>query len=122
MEIKIEDSLQLEEPFRLTIYGDHGTGKTSLLEKHGLYYNYENGMRFLKAKQINLVGKPYEATPETSKYIYKNAKELLKQHSCLVIDSLDFLEKAIIDSVCKEKNVDSIADIKWGGGYQMVNQ
>jgi hypothetical protein len=120
MEIKIEDSLQLEEPFRLTIYGDHGTGKTSLLEKHGLYYNYENGMRFLKAKQINLVGKPYEATPETSKYIYKNAKELLKQHSCLVIDSLDFLEKAIIDSVCKEKNVDSIADIKWGGGYQMV--
>ena len=121
MEINIEDSLQPQDPFRLTLFGDHGTGKSSLLEKYALYYNYEDGLRFLKAKQVNLVGKPYEATSETSKYIYKNAKELLKQHSCLCIDSLDFLEKAIIDSVCKEKNVDSIADIKWGAGYQMAS-
>ena len=121
MEIIIEDSLQPQEAFTLTIYGDHGSGKSSLLEKYGLFYNYEDGIRYLKCKQVNLVGQPLEATFETSRYIHKNAKDLLKQHSCLVIDSLDFLEKTIIESVCKEKNVDSIADIKWGAGYQMVS-
>ncbi len=121
MAIKIEDSLQTQDPFKLVIYGDNGTGKSSLMEKHGLFYNYEDGIRYLNCKQVRLVGEPLEATTEASQYIFKNAKELLKQHSCLVIDSLDFLEKTIIDSVCKEKNVSSIGDIKWGAGYQMVS-
>ena len=95
MAIKIEDSLQTQEPFKLTIFGDNGTGKSSLMEKHGLFYNYEDGLRYLNCKQVRLVGEPLEATTEASQYIYKNAKELLQQHSCLVIDSLDFLEKRL---------------------------
>ena len=120
MEVIIEATLRNAEPLKLTIHGDHGSGKSTLLEKHGLYYNYENGLRYINAQQVDLIDKPLSATTDTSRYIYKNAKELQKKHSCLVIDSLDFLQNTIHAEVCKEKNVKSISEIPYGAGYQIA--
>lgn len=105
------DSLSNE---RIIIVGTHGIGKSTLAASapNSLFIRTESGLDEINAESFPLC-KKYSDFIDQLKYFYTEDLPF----DTLSIDTIDWLEKLIYDSVCSENNVDSISDIDYGGGY-----
>lgn len=110
-------SLQKEkkiEPPRILIYGPPKMGKSTFgsLAPNPVFIQTEDG--------LGAIDVPSYPLANTYEQVLDYIGELCsKDHDfkTLVIDSLDWLERLIYKSVCRERNVKSIEDIGYGKGY-----
>ena len=113
MEIEIVSGKQ-PKPIRLGLYGTDGSGKSTFF-KDGLFLDLEGGLGEIDTESINLVNAKLEDVIDALKYVYQYHKKIKRK--MIVVDSLDWLEKMIFQSVCDAKGVESIEDIGYGKGY-----
>lgn len=104
------------QPPRIILYGPEGVGKTTFGAgaPNPLFICAERGADNFDVHRVNCT-------------TYAEAKEVLnylatKKHDyqSLVIDTIDWLEQAIIDDFCKAANKDSISDFGHGKGYILM--
>jgi len=106
-------------PLRIGIHGAGGSGK-STFGKEGMFLDIEGGIDNIDCKSIDLVGKPTNDIMDALRYLYKEAD--MVQNELIVVDSLDWLEKILWQSVLDDsklnpKNFTSIEEFGWQKGY-----
>jgi len=107
------------KPLRIAVHGAGGSGK-STFGKEGLFLDIEGGIADIDCKSIDLVGKSTKDIMGALRYIYKEADMI--QNELIVVDSLDWLEKILWQSVLEDadwnpKGWTSIEDFGWQKGY-----
>ena len=105
-------------PRRVMVYGRHGMGKTSWAASapKPLILDMEGG-----SNDIDVDRTPVYATLDALRDDIRGIITADKfEYDSLVVDSVDWLEKLIHRDVCDkfEKNVESIAEIPYGRGYE----
>ena len=106
-------------PLRIGIHGAGGSGK-STFGKDGMFLDIEGGIDNIDCKSIDLVGKSTKDIMDALRYIYKEADMI--QNELIVVDSLDWLEKVLWQSVLDDgtfntKNFTSIEEFGYQKGY-----
>lgn len=105
-------------PRKIMIYGRHGTGKSSWAASapKPLFLTFEEGTNDLDVDRTT----PYAALDKLREDIRSIITSEKFGYKTLVIDSMDWLEKLIhLDVVEKfDKNIESIAEIPYGRGYE----
>ena len=102
-------------PPKMVIYGTHGIGKSTFAADptfSPVFIDIEGGLKNIKAPKLSKV--------ENFDMFLEQVSELIKEEhefKTVVIDSLDWLEKLIEESVCKEFGVSSILEVPFGKGY-----
>jgi hypothetical protein len=102
-------------PPRILIYGEPKKGKTTFAYNapNTVFIQTEDGLdAYPDAKAFPLA----ESFEDIMNYLGQLATEE-HEFNTLAIDSMDWLETLIHTKICKEKHVDSIADIGYGAGY-----
>ena len=113
------------ETFTLLACGEPGSGKTTFcadsLEKKGtsLVFDLENGSLGQNVDRISLYGKGFDDLMEALKGFYDGK---LGKYPRIVLDSLDWVERIILASVCKENGVKDASDIPYGRGFSYALQ
>lgn len=110
---------QITKPPRIVIYGQHGLGKSTFGSEcpKPIFLQTEDGVdalgveAFEKALDLKMVHDQLD-------YLLNNNVE----YKTLVIDSLDWLEKLIWQSVCNDVGANDIAAIPFGRGYVMAEK
>ncbi len=107
------------KPLRIGIHGVGGSGK-STFGKNGLFLDIEGGIDNIDCMSIDLVGKGTSDVMASLRYIYKEADMI--QNELIVLDSLDWLEKILWESVLEDekfntKNFTSIEEFGYQKGY-----
>jgi hypothetical protein len=111
--------------FSLIISGEPGSGKTTFgadsFEKKGsaLVFDLENGSLGQNVDRISLYGKTFEEFMEALGFFYEGK---LGKYPRILIDSLDWVERLILASVCKENGVKDALDIPYGRGFSYAIQ
>jgi hypothetical protein len=102
------------KPPRIILYGVHGLGKSTFgsLAPNPIFLQTEDGLDSINADAFPLA-KSYD---EVMQYLGELATED-HDYKTLVVDSVDWLETLIWNQVCAERNVQTITDIGYGGGY-----
>lgn len=105
------------KPPRILIHADHGLGKSSLAAAAPapIFIQTEDGMDNIDAQAL-----PFCDTFEMFIAHLDTVREAQHDFQSLAVDSLDWLERLIIDYVCRQGNKKSISDFSYGAGYQMV--
>ena len=107
------------KPLRIGIHGVGGSGK-STFGKNGLFLDIEGGIDNIDCMSIDLVGKGTSDVMAALRYIYKEAETI--QNELIVLDSLDWLEKILWESVLEDekfntKSFTSIEEFGYQKGY-----
>ena len=107
------------KPLRIGIHGVGGSGK-STFGKNGLFLDIEGGIDNIDCMSIDLVGKGTSDVMASLRYIYKEAETI--QNELIVLDSLDWLEKILWESVLEDekfntKSFSSIEVVGYQKGY-----
>ena len=102
-------------PVRVCIYGEHGIGKSTFCSEapNPIFLQVEDGLNNIDTAKLPLA--------QTIEDIREQLMLLLNEehdYKTLVIDSLDWLEKIINESIAKKFNKQSVADFDFGIGYQ----
>lgn len=101
---------------KIVIYGSEGIGKSTLASQFPdpLFIDTEGSTTYMNVKRTP---KPNSLTDAIDIIRAVKNERLCKT---LIIDTIDWLERLIINQVCTEKNVQSIEDINYGKGYVFV--
>lgn len=103
------------KPPRILIYGPAGVGKTrfgyNALDP--VFIQTEDGLDALEDVKAFPLAHSFAEVMSAIGDLYEQEH----QFKTVVVDSVDWLESLIHRQVCKEKNVDSLADINYGKGY-----
>lgn len=106
-------------PPKIIIYGVEGVGKTHFgaLAEKPVFLKAEDGL--IANKYSDVKSWKVNSYADVQRYLNMLASE---QHDrkTLVVDSLDRIEHLIHDQVCKERNVQAIASIDYGKGYEFA--
>ena len=102
---------------RLVLYGQEGIGKSTFGANfpNPVFVQTEDGLgqidcaKFPLAKHASTAFEQLDALATES-----------NDFQTVVVDSLDWLERLIWDSVCRENKVESIENIGYGRGYVMA--
>jgi hypothetical protein len=99
------------------IYGSEGVGKTTLASQlpHPIFLDTEGGTHHLDVDRIDAAATWDEITGA----IALLAKED-HAYRTLVIDTADWLEKRLIDHLCRKANKESIEDFGYGKGWVLL--
>ena len=101
-------------PRRTLVYGVHGVGKSSWgsMAEAPVFIQTEDGLGNIECERFPLAGQYGDVIAALAE-LYTEPHE----YRCVVLDSLDWLERLIFAEVCKKRGVESIEDIGYGKGY-----
>jgi len=104
-------------PQRVLIYGPGGVGKTTFgaSAAGAIVLSAEDGADFKKVARFPVA--------ETWQDVLDGIAELRDHehpHKALVLDSVDWLEKLIVNHVCAKGKKDSLESFGYGAGYSLV--
>jgi hypothetical protein len=103
-------------PVRCVLYGVEGIGKTTLAAQFPtpLFLDTEDGTKQLEVDRV--------ACPDWPSLRGAVAELAVEKHGyqTIVIDSIDWAERALVEFVCKQDGKKSIEDYGFGKGYTVV--
>lgn len=102
---------------RMLIYGDNGIGKNWLASKfpRPLFINLEDGCDDTDCSRTERL-KSYGEVVDCVSWLITNEHD----YKTIVIDTADWLERAIFDEVAKAHNKKKINEIGYGKGYELA--
>jgi GTPase SAR1 family protein len=105
---------------KVVIYGPEGIGKTTLAAAFPdpLFIDTEGGSDYIELARVN-------PAPDTWEKLQDTVKEVIADPSVcktLVIDTMDWAEQMIIESVLRTRGLQSIEDAGYGKGYTYVGE
>ena len=104
---------RMNKPYKVVVYGVEGIGKTTFASKFPdpLFIDTEGSTTRMDVRRY----------PAPTSYAMCKAmvEEVIKTKPCktLVIDTIDWLESAIIQSICDSAKKESLTDFGYGAGY-----
>jgi len=106
-----------KKPPRILIHAEHGVGKSTLAASapSPIFIQTEDGLDEINAESFPLCNSSDDIL-EQLRYVYSEQLE----YKTLVIDSIDWCEKLICETICKTHNKKSMADFGYGSGYKMA--
>jgi hypothetical protein len=107
---------KIQKPPRIILYGPEGVGKTTFGVgcPNPLFICAESGADQFDVHRVNC--KTYEEAKEVFRFLAKEEHE----YKTLVIDTIDWLENQIVESICKKGNKQGLADFGFGSGYELA--
>ena len=107
---------RVEVPPRIVLYASGGFGKSTFasLAPKPIFMDIENGTHNIKTTRFKT--KSYDDAVDLISSLLKQEHDF----KTLVIDSIDWLERIIIDEQCKIKGVEAIEDIGYNNGYEAI--
>ena len=110
---------KMKSAIKMLIYGPEGVGKTTFAAQcpGAVFIDTEGSTRHMDVARFD---PPEDITDviEQLNYVLGHPKEI----GTVVIDTVDWLEKIIFNSVCVEKKIQNIEDIGYGKGYVYAKQ
>ena len=107
-----------DKPLKVVVYGPEGIGKSTFAAQfpEPLFIDTEGSTDFMNVRRLP---KPtsYEMLKEEVMYAAKN-----KLCKTLVIDSIDWGERLIIDHICQKAGLKGIEDFGYGNGYVYLEE
>lgn len=102
-------------PPRGIVYGGDGVGKSTFAANalNPVFIDLEGGLGSIDSDRIDLVDSNFQQVMEAFRYLYKEDLD----YKTIVVDSLDWLERKILNHVCEDKKVDSIESLPYGKGW-----
>ena len=109
------------KPPKILIHGEGGIGKSTLAASapRPLFIQTEDGLSSIDADAFQIC-QSYNDIYQQLQHFYKNNKDM--KYETLVLDTLDWAEKLINESVCKENKTESISDFNYGKGFQYASE
>ena len=108
-------------PLVTIIHGKEAVGKTFMAcqSDSPIMLDLEHGAEIHANQKIPLYGKDivFDDCIEALRLIYAQHKKMGVK--TVIVDSFDWVQKLIHIEVCKQKNVETIDELKWGAGYQL---
>ena len=112
-------------PLVTVLTGTTGVGKThtACQAEAPIMIDLEHGAEVEDIPKIPLYGKDtenpivFDDCIGALRLIYANHKKMGVK--TVIVDSFDWVQKLIHKEVCKQKNVETIDELKWGAGYQL---
>ena len=108
-------------PLVTVVTGATAVGKTHFACQSDapIMLDLEHGAEIHNNQKIPLYGKDivFDDCIEALRLIYTNHKKIGVK--TVIVDSMDWVQKLIHKEVCKQKNVETIDELKWGAGYQL---
>ena len=103
-------------PVRCVLYGVEGIGKTTLAAQFPtpLFLDTEDGTKQLEVDRVACQDWPSLRGAVAELAVEKHG------YQTIVIDSIDWAERALVDFVCKQDAKKSIEDYSFGKGYTVV--
>lgn len=120
--IKLVEKAKKPMGLRVVIYGQEGIGKTSLAQQipNSVWYDLEDtvydfgpGCQAAETKGL------------TEASFMGDMQSLIRDHQgfkTVIIDTADALEEMIANDICKNKNIESLASLDWGAGYNLIEE
>ena len=109
----------VKSAIKVGIYGPEGIGKTTFagMFPGAVFIDTEGSTKHMDVARFD---PPQELNDvlDMLAWVLKNPKQV----GTLVIDTVDWLEKLIFNSVCAEKKIQNIEDIGYGKGYVYAKQ
>ena len=108
---------RIARPQKAVIYGPEGIGKSTLAAQFPapVFLDTEGGTHHLDVARLPAP----KSWDDVSKAIAALASEP-HEFKTLVVDTADWLEKLLVDHVCKHANKSSIEDFGYGKGYVVL--
>jgi len=115
----VRQGIDHDIPIKMCIFGGPGTGKTTLGSKieNSLLVDFEGGARHVSGNRIAI--KTRKAFDELLSELEADGG---KTYKVLVLDTVDWLQKAIFDDVAAQAGAPNIAAIEFGKGYAAAQQ
>lgn len=106
----------LSKPKKVVIYGVEGIGKTTIASKFPdpIFIDTEESSFFLNVARL--------PKPTSYAMLLEEVNDIIAEKPCktLVIDTADWAERLVIESVCQKNNKKGIEDFGYGNGYTYV--
>ena len=104
---------------RVCLYGVEGIGKSTFASRftRPIFIDTEGSTKHMDVTRFDPPA-DLEAVIEQIQWVIEHPQE----YGTLVIDTGDWLEKLIFQSVCSEKKIQNIEDIGYGKGYVYAKQ
>lgn len=110
---------KLHEPLRVVVYGPEGVGKSTLVSEFPdpVFLDTEGGTGHL---EIERFPKPMRWEDVLSYLDQLSTQE--HEFKTLIIDTVDWQERLLIDYICRKANKESIEQFGYGKGYTYVSE
>ena len=108
---------RIARPQKTVIYGPEGIGKTTLAAQFPapIFLDTESGSHHLEVARL-AVPKSWD---EVTSAVHALSTEP-HEFKTLVIDTIDWLEKLLVEDICRQNNKASIEDFGYGKGYVVL--
>ena len=107
---------KIARPQKVVIYGTEGVGKSTLAAQFPspLFIDVEGGTHQLAVDRT--------PAPETYDDLLAMIGNIPEDYGTLVIDTIDWTERLIIDHICKAAKKDGLEDFGYGKGYTWLEE
>ena len=104
---------------KMLVYGPEGVGKTTFAAQVPgvVFIDTEGGTKHMDAARFDPPRETADVVQALT-YVLHHPQEF----GAVAIDTVDWLEKMIFDSVCAEKEIKNLEDIPYGKGYVFAKQ
>lgn len=109
---------RMNKPYKVVVYGVEGIGKTTFASKFPdpLFIDTEGSTTRMDVRRYPV--------PSSYAMVVAMVQEVIKTKPCktLVIDTIDWLESAIIQSICDKAKKTSLTDFGYGNGFIQLEE
>jgi hypothetical protein len=108
---------RIARPQKTVIYGPEGIGKSTLAANFPapVFIDTENGTHHLEVARIS-APKSWDEVTTTVQALATEPHDF----KTLVVDTIDWLEKLLVEDLCRRNNKSSIEDFGYGKGYVVL--
>ena len=109
----------MKSAIKMLVYGPEGVGKTTFAAQApgAVFIDTEGSTRHMDVARFDPPDSLYDVLDQLN-YVLGHPDEI----RTVVIDTVDWLEKLIFNSVCVEKKIQNIEDMSYGKGYVYAKQ